>query len=169
MSQLTHSQNPDAAIEGMEATTQIAKDRRSCIATEVVPFGHYVVAEESLEAPYTARLPTAAADITDGLGLGVARADTASEGLRSGNVGHAVDASFEALAEGDIWVVSEDIVPAIGTPAFVRHTAAAAPNNVLGAFRTDADTASAVALPGARFMRTTTAINQLTILRVTKA
>lgn len=58
------------------------------------------------------------------------------------------------LEEGDIWVYSEEAV-ADRDPVYVR-IASGAGGSVLGAFRNDADTASCVLVPNARFVRDST-------------
>lgn len=167
MSQTAHTQSPAVAIEGMEADCSLAKDRISGVATMEIPFGHFVSATGGGgDDPYTVELPDASAKVTDGRGLGVAIADVSIESADGTGDGYEDDASLAIMRRGRIWVVSEDAVAAIGTPAFVRF-AAGAGGSVLGAFRTDADTATAVALPGARFMSTTSGTNQLALLEIT--
>lgn len=58
------------------------------------------------------------------------------------------------LEQGGIWVYSEEAI-ADRDPVYVR-VAAGAGGSVLGAFRNDADSASCVAVTGARFMRDAT-------------
>ncbi len=59
------------------------------------------------------------------------------------------------LTAGGIWVYSEEAI-ADGDPVYCRVVAGAG-GSVLGAFRNDADTASAILIPGAVFCRDTTA------------
>jgi len=66
---------------------------------------------------------------------------------------------------GDVWVYTEQaVVP--GDPVFFRHTAAVAPNDVVGRFRKDADTANADQIPGATF-ETTAAAGELARIHLT--
>lgn len=59
--------------------------------------------------------------------------------------------SVPYLSQGGIWVASEEAVSDMD-PVYVR-VAAGAGGSILGAFRNDADTASCVAVTGARFVR----------------
>lgn len=104
------------------------------------------------------RLPTATGDVTGTGALGVVLEKRSSESLNyRGNT------MVTVLAEGRVWVVVEEAVNA-GDAAFVRF-AAGAGGTQLGAFRKSADTASAVALPGSRYM-TTAAAGALAILEL---
>jgi hypothetical protein len=166
MSQTAHTQDPAVALEGMEADTSLAKERISGLATVAIPFGHFVSAEGSAENPYAVELPDATAKVTDGRGLGVAVSDVSVESDGGAGNGYEIDDAVPILRRGRVWVISEDAVAAVGTPAFVRF-AAGGGGSVLGAFRTDADTASAVGLPGARFMTTSAGAGELVVLELT--
>lgn len=161
MSQLAHTQDPAVALEGMEADCSFAKERISALAAVAVNFGHGVVADDTGDAPFTAVLPTTTGEITDGHWLGVAVSDVSIEATTAG--GYAVNDTMPVLRKGRVWVITEDAVTAIGTPAFCRF--AAGSFAVLGAFRTDADTATAVAVPGARFM-SLAGIGELVVLEL---
>ncbi|KKN75980.1 hypothetical protein LCGC14_0375370 [marine sediment metagenome] len=151
MSQLTHTQDPAEAIEGMEADNSAVKERISGLAIEVIPFGRFVTADDGQDSPVSVVLPSTTGEITDGHGMGIAVADVShQEGPTLGVNQYAINDAVSILRRGRIHVIVEDAVTAIGTPAFVRFSADTFPD--LGAFRTDVDTASAVALPGARFM-----------------
>lgn len=63
--------------------------------------------------------------------------------------------SVPFLSQGGIWVASEEAVSDMD-PVYVR-VAAGAGGSILGAFRNDADTASCVAVTGARFVRNASA------------
>jgi len=165
MSQTAHTQDPAVAIEGMEADTSLAKERVSALAVEAIPFGHAVAVDGTAENPYTVVLPSTTGEVTDGSMLGVAVADVSIESDGGVGSGYPIDDAVPVLRKGRVWVIAEDAVPAVGTPAFVRF-AAGGGGSVLGAFRTDADTASAVAWPGARFMTTTGGVNELAILEI---
>lgn len=64
--------------------------------------------------------------------------------------------SVPVLTAGGIWVYSESATAGEEENVYVR-VAAGAGGSVLGAFRTDADTASAVLIPGAKFKRASAA------------
>lgn len=162
MSQLAHTQDPAEAFEGMEADNSAVKERLSGQAAVIIPFGRLVVADDVQDSPHTVVLPTATGQVTDGHALGVSVGDVSKqEGPTLGVNQYAVDDAVPVLRRGRIHVITEDAVTVVGTPAFVRFAAGTFPN--LGAFRTDADTATAVALPGARFM-TLAGIGELSIL-----
>ncbi len=160
MSQLSHTQDPARAFEGMEADGSTVKERISTLAAEIIPFGRLVVADDAQDSPPTVVLPSTTGEITDGHAMGVSVADVShQEGPTLGVNQYAVEDTVPALRRGRINVISEDVVAAIGTPAFVRFAA-----GNLGAFRTDAAGGDAVALPGARFMKITSGVNELTVL-----
>lgn len=164
MSQTAHTQDPAEAFEGMEADNSPVKERLSGQATEIIPFGRFVSADDVQDSPHTVVLPSTSGEITDGHGLGVAVADVShQEGPTLGVNQYAIGEAVPVLRRGRIHVIVEDAVTAVGTPAFVRFASGATAN--LGAFRTDADTATAVAFPGARFM-TLAGIGELSILEL---
>jgi hypothetical protein len=99
--------------------------------------------------PPTVELPNATGEVTGDSGFGIVVAEKTLEGPGGTFAGHPDGAVIPVLRKGRIWVKSEDAVAAAPQPAFVRFTADA---NPIGGFRTDADTAEAVALPGARFL-----------------
>lgn len=68
------------------------------------------------------------------------------------------------LRAGRIWVKAEQAV-ALNSPVFVRHTANGG-TTAPGRFRIDIDTANATAVPGARWVTTTSAADQLAILEL---
>jgi hypothetical protein len=84
-----------------------------------------------------------------GTGIGVSMWSVARE---PGD--YAIGEMVSILEKGEIWVQAEGST-AYGDPVFVRFTTAGGGAD-LGQFRTDADTAKAVALPGVRFIDTGT-------------
>ena len=85
--------------------------------------------------------------VTEFTNAGVANASDASV--------YEENSEMNILNFGYVWVICEDgCVP--GDAAFFRHTAGAG-GTVIGAFRTDADTASADAITGATFESTAAA------------
>jgi hypothetical protein len=168
MAQLSYTQFPDVALEGMVADTQLNKDIVSKIAgaSEVIPYGHLVV-QDSAENDAVVKLPTVTAEVTDGRAIGVAISDVSREASAIGgsaNTGYGEEDAVPVLRRGRIWVITEDAVTVVGTPAFARF-ASGGGGTVLGAFRTDADTATAVALPGATF-RSTAGAGELVLLEL---
>ena len=81
----------------------------------------------------------------------------------SSSASYKANTAISVLRKGRIWVKSESIITNILTDGvFLRHTANAA--LIPGQFRIDADTARADAITTARWLTTTTAINQLALL-----
>ncbi len=108
----------------------------------------------------------AAASITDFLGVAIRKpikTTIATAGIYGypGITSTSVTADFidgetvSVLEGGDIWVYAEEAI-ADGDPVYVR-VASGAGGSVLGAFRNDADTASCLLVPGARFRRKSSA------------
>ena len=160
MSQLSHQQDPDRAFEGMEADGSSVKERISTKAAVIIPFGRLVVADDAQDSPPTVVLPTTTGEITDGHAMGISVADVShQEGPTLGVNEYAVNDDVPALRRGRINVISETVIAAVGAQAFVRFNA-----GDLGAFRGDVAAGDAVALPGARFMKLTTGVNQLTVV-----
>jgi hypothetical protein len=148
--------NPGAALDGTFATSldganQVIYKR----ASEAIPPGRLVV----LSATDTDEcdLPNATGEVTDGRALGVALIDR-----QSTTTNYATDDMVRIAVSGEVWVTVEDAVTA-GTVPYVRFADPGADG--LGVFRSDADTADAVQLPGALFA-TTTAGAGLAIVRL---
>ena len=117
---------------------------------QAVGFGKFVVQDVEASADQKAHLPYAAAQITGNRALGFAKHDQAVEqnNPTSGNVGYETQASLPVLKQGQIYIEMEDAF----TPAddvYIRYVVGAA-GTVLGAARTDADTAKAALLPSSR-------------------
>ncbi len=93
----------------------------------------------------SAVLPDATGEVTGKVGLGVT---VRTLHIVSGT-GYADKGAMSVIKKGRVYVQVEDDVIA-ETAAFVRFVAG--DGEQLGAFRSDADTADAVALPGAKFV-----------------
>lgn len=94
------------------------------------------------------RLPTATGEITAGTFLGITKADTSLP--NDTGTGYADRSSVSIQRNGPIWVRTEDAC-AKGGQVFCRFQDPQTGYG-LGSFRSDADTADAVAIPGAMFM-----------------
>lgn len=134
------------------------------IATSAVPFGYGVVKRASpADGVEQAGVPTATADVT-ARPRGVAVKDESRKGPQSGNVGgYEIGDPMTLLKKGKIWVPVEGAVAQDGS-AFCRF-ADGAGGTAEGAWRADADTATAVAFPTAVF-RTATGAAGFAILEV---
>ena len=144
----------DADVSGTAFT---AVGTTNCSVADVilnetnVPFGVFVVEDLTGLSDERAHLPQATGDITTvGSGAGIAVHSHASEQDKGGinNLGYEPQSAMSVLREGRAIVRVEDAVVKGGL-AFVRFVAGA--GEQLGAFRSDADTADAVALPNATF------------------
>lgn len=152
----------EAAIEGLIYDISQERDIVSKLsAVAAIKPGHLGV-WKATNPDNVVVLPVLTTDVTAGTAWGVAILDTSRETNAAGTGADYLDEeAVPLMRKGRIWVVSEDAVDTVGLPAFVRFT-----DGVLGSFRTDADTADAVALPGATFRSTTSGVNQLVILEL---
>jgi hypothetical protein len=120
-----------------------------------IGFGIVVVRDQTDDQK--ARLPQAAADITDAkIALGFTRMTQAAEQNygSAGGVGYALESSMSIMRKGRIYVMTEDAVTD-GGAVYVRHVAGA--GETLGSVRSDADGSDASILPGAAFRKATSA------------
>lgn len=116
---------------------------------EAVGFGKLVCWDDKRTVD-TCRLPRQSTDITAAV-WGVAVADTSKETrVSSPYGGYSAGEAVPVLSKGRIWVISEDAVTSVGTPAYARYTATGSQS--LGAFRTTADSSTAALVPRARFV-----------------
>jgi hypothetical protein len=132
---------PAIGLPGMPADSGPI-DSKTLIATVDIPFGAFVY--ESAEGKCA--LPTATGNVT-GVRGGVAMRDPS---LASG-VGYKVGDPVRVLLKGRVFVLNEEAVT-FDDPVFVRH-ASGAGGTQLGAFRDDADTATASTPPNHRWFR----------------
>jgi hypothetical protein len=119
---------------------------RAFEASAAFPFGILVVAGTDPDRQATP--PTAAAQEA----LGVLLHSHAYENDLPTAVSVEDERMVNVLREGRIYVEPEQAV-AVGDPVFVRVTAGVAPNDVIGRFRMDADGGNAVAVTGARWVK----------------
>ena len=130
-----------------------------------VPFGVLVVEDTTGLSDDRAHLPQATGDITTvGKVAGLALHTHAVEQNKGGinNLGYEPQSAMSVMRKGRAYVEVEDAVLKGGLP-FVRFVAGA--GEQLGAFRSDADTADAVALPNARFV-TSAGAGELAIVEI---
>lgn len=114
-----------------------------------VAFGIGVVADPRESTPATqCRLPRLTGEITAGTFLGIAAADTSLP--NDDGLGYEHQKSARIHRDGEIWVLTEDACVK-GGQVFCRFADPTVAFG-LGSFRSDADTADAVAVPGAMFM-----------------
>lgn len=113
-----------------------------------VPGGVFMCVDErgnASAADFSVRLPRQATDVT-----GVSRFGVATRTVGSELSYYASQSIINVQCEGRIWVSVEEAVTA-GDQPYVRY-AAGAGGSQLGAFRKSADTASAAAVPNAKFL-----------------
>ncbi len=116
-----------------------------------VPFGVGVVSDPQEAATATqVRLPSATGEITAGTFQGIAIADVSYP--NDDGTGYSQQSSIPIQRDGSIWVLTEDAC-VDGGQVFCRFQDPQTGFG-LGSFRSDADTADAVAVPGAIFRRT---------------
>jgi len=123
--------NPLAGAPGLEYDDSFS-DVVSWIATVAIPFG--VLVYESAEGKAT--LPTATGNVTAGR-TGIALIDHS----KASGVGYEIGDAVRVMKRGRVWIRSEEAL-AFGDTLFVRF-ADGAGGTQEGAFRNDADTATA--------------------------
>lgn len=156
MAQLVYNIDQAIAVAGLLGDLS-PKYVRSYKATVEIAFG--LAVSLSGTSGDSAKIPTATDDVTaTPLGVAVFSHDQ----VNTGAPGYPIDAAVNVLRKGTIWVKVEEAVNA-EDPAFVRF--ATGTGTVLGSFRKSADTATAVALPGAKFL-TSAAANGLALLSI---
>lgn len=161
MSQTSYQVNQDVAFAGLVAESQSPVDILSRQNPAVaVPYGVGVV-QGTLDADVI--VPTATAMITDGRFIGVAVSEQTVVSSASGTAAnYPLNSSVPVLRKGRVWVTVEEAVTPV-SPVFCRF--ATGSGTVLGAFRASADTATAVAVPRARYM-TSAGIGGLAVLEL---
>jgi len=168
--QTSYSHAPAASIEGALADSSV-KHVDSAILEGAASAGLFVVQGTGDQQ---ARVPASAAQAAQGLQLGFVIYSPTREQIRNGYNGFqgvvsggavpfADKETVSVLRRGRIFVKMEDAHTA-GDPLFVR-VAAGAGGTVLGASRTDADTATAVEVKGA-VVRSTGAAGALAIVEI---
>lgn len=156
MPQTTHAIEMPVARAGLMADLALVRDKISKLAEDAAGAhaGTFVV--PGTDAENQAVVPTTAAEITDGDGWGVVLYDASvnpptTAAAQAADNEYDVEAMLPIMSKGRVWVLCDPGATIVAnTPAFVRF-AAGAGGTKLGAFREDADTASAAALPNGVF------------------
>jgi hypothetical protein len=141
MSVQTSFGNPSPGVPGMLADTG-PHDIITRVAEEALAFGSFVKYDDD-----SCELPDSSGEVT-GNGRGIALVDP----TKKSGTGYEIGDLVQILVDGRAWVASENALTALTAP-FVRHTAGAG-GSTKGAFRSDADTASATQVVGAQVERT---------------
>jgi hypothetical protein len=146
--QTAYTDSPAIAIAGMIVDSTLYRDVLTRVVEDAagIPPGVAVVKGTS---DAQVKVPTATGQVTGGTLIGV----TVYLAMRSPGV-YERYAQVPVMRKGRIWVQVEEAVVE-GDAVFVRF--AAGTGTQLGAFRKTADTATAVALPGARFLTSASA------------
>lgn len=163
MSQTAYLGTMSPAYEGGHAQLISVRSGRNNSGANV-PVGRAVVFDAGGGTTELAfKLPSLVGDTV----LGVLIADqTIPQNAVIANGGVVDDGMGSIVAHGEVWVsVEQAVTPA--SPVFTRYTLAGATgtNPALGKFRTDADTAKAVAVTNARFL-TSAAAGGLALLQI---
>jgi hypothetical protein len=139
--QLSYSESPAVGRPGMEFDISAANDVVSWIADEAIPFGVWV--SETVEGH--CELPDTSAEITTNKG-GIALIDPS----KASQAGYAIGDLVRVMRRGRCFVLSEETLTK-GDTLFARF--ATGTGTQKGAFRNDADTASAATPTGASLYR----------------
>lgn len=139
--QTSYTRNPPIGRAGQAPNGRLDDDTTHFVEGSGVVAGLAVIAGT---AAHQAKVP-AATFTTAFLGVAMEDATATSQSFAAGT-------AIAVRRKGPILVAYEpDTVPTPNTPAFVRHTANGAGKLTLGAWRANADSANAVAAPGAMF------------------
>jgi hypothetical protein len=154
--QLTHEINMPVARAGLVADSADVQDTISRLAEDAAGAAAGTFVVPGTDAESQAIVPTTAGEITGGAGLGVVMYDASKEpartaaALAAGNE-YDVEQALPIVGVGRMWVLCDaGATITANSAAFVRF-AAGGGGSKLGAFREDADTASAAQLPNAVF------------------
>jgi hypothetical protein len=148
MSQTSYAQRFVTAIAGQLSCPLQDAVLDSKINALAMPAGVFVTRDAADDA---VKVPAAAGDVTT-TGCGFVKHDMAKERQQSQTVDFPAKNGVTVMRRGRMWVLSET-ASTFGAQVFVRITASGG-NTQLGKVRNDADTATATALPGCRFIRT---------------
>ena len=138
-----------ADLSNTDIISRLAEDAAGAGAGRLVVAG--------TDAENQAVAPTATGDVTGGDALGVVKYDATKEPARTAAALAAgnefdIEDTLPVVQKGRVWVLCDAGATIVAnTAAFVRF-ASGAGGSVLGAFRQNADTATAVALPNAKFV-----------------
>lgn len=159
--QTTYQETPNVARLGGLAHAENTK-KSTGYSDELIPFGRLVSYDAAFEK---VKLPAAATDILDAntesrpvVGIAIATLDIEDQvantlGVNNVNAAaYPIKNAIPILRDGDVWVWVEEAV-VLTDQVFVRYTASGV--NKPGNFRTDADTATAALLKGAKFVTET--------------
>jgi hypothetical protein len=156
MAQTTFTQNPEIGLPGMPVDDGDKDDISTLVETVLDPGiapGLAVIRGTLDDQAQEPQGVTFTAD--EFLGCTVRTHKARQDGSVADNEIYADEERMPVRRSGRIWVTCEDGCTA-GEPAFARYVAGAG-GSILGSWRTDVDTASAVAVAGARFVSTATA------------
>lgn len=158
MSQLSYAEQAQA-FAGMLADLSRGHQIDTMVQGEVsaeIAFGRFVVvsaAQSGNGSPAVAKLPAAAGD--DFANGGVVVHSHVYDTYRDlGTTGIKPKQLMAVMRRGRVWVECEEAMGK-ADQIFVRHTAGAG-GSIVGKIRNDADTASAILIPGARVVQPTT-------------
>jgi len=162
--QTAYVQNAPIALGGMIDRafnpTEINSYTVDASVSTGIPEGVVVVSPAGSDT--TVRLPALTGEITGALYVGISVRLTAREPKNGtvvadgGSVMYAAKDQLPVMRQGCIYVIPEAGGTTKGNAVFARFTANGAGKLQLGALRLDADTANAVAIPGAKWEDTTT-------------
>jgi hypothetical protein len=165
MPQTTVSSALQKATPGLLADAAF-QDAVSCVVDLAAGIAPGLGVVRTANGDFAAALPTATFLIAAFLGVSVHSHKTKLSTSLDDNEKYEDDDVMPVLRHGRIWVKCESAFVA-GAGAFVRF-AAGAGGSQLGSFRTDADTATAVAVAGLRFL-TSGSANDYGLLEVNLA
>ena len=147
MAQTAMTLNPAAGQAGTFATA-LGTRTISRIAAEAITPGKYVVLtandDSTCEQPDATAEISGSATLARGLGIALLDHERTTAAYAAGDV-------VRIAVEGEVWVQVEDAVVA-GLIPFVRFSTPGSTG--LGSFRSDADTAKAIGLPGSVYSST---------------
>jgi len=150
MAQTAVNFNMAQAFEGLLADSEFKKTDGTRTAVAAIPFGRGVTKvvgeDEQVQLP----------DGTDNTIFGISHSTQAIEQTSAGVVEYADKEPVNVLRRGVVWVQAEEAIDPDSDSVFCRY-ASGGGGTVIGRFRTDADTASAVAVTGAIFLTSTAA------------
>ena len=144
--QLTYPTTMVQGFAGMLADNNPRNDILSRASEEATSFPYGVALVRGTDLETQVKLPTAAAAIL-GIAVHTHANEVGSDGLNKIDLDDAVN----VLHEGRIYVIPEETV-AVGDPVYVR-IATGAGGTQKGAFRNDADTATALLASGMRWIQ----------------
>jgi hypothetical protein len=147
MSQTTYALRTAVGIPGELSCPVQSAVLDSKINALAMPAGIFVVYDT---LPDAVRVPATTGEVTGALGCGFVKKDIAIERQQGQTLDYPAKSGVTVMRRGRMFVTCESDC-ALGGDVFVRF--AAGTGTQLGAVRKDADTATAVKLPGAKFLR----------------